>query len=255
MARTYHVKKAQQRYETKPVLNEDGSQKVTPKMRNGVQMKTKSGRLVFVNITERDLTRPKPMPKCSGCGNEILVDDPYKYTEAYNRTIIRCKDCPAPQQWEYSNSLSARLAQIDHEQGDLSKCETLEDLESARDEYAQAIREIAEEKEEAAQNIEDGFQHETYQSTEIREQAEQLNSWADDIEAVDFGDEPEPEEEDCPECGGTGHVEDEDSEEHECTNCDSTGQVQLEEPSEDQMAEWLDTARDALQNVFGECPV
>jgi len=267
MARTYYVKRAQQRYETKPVLNEDGTQKMSPKMRHGKQMTSKSGRPVFMKVTERDLTRPKPMPQCSKCGVVIEVGQPYKYTETYNRTIIRCEACPTPQPWEYSSSLSARVAQLEHEANQACDAATdLESLEAARDDFAAEVRSLAEEKEEAAQNMEDGFGHSTYQSDEIRDVAEQLSSWADDIESVDFPELPEPEEVDCEECGGTGEVDDESdpkAEDYEdglpaqvsCPECDGTGQVTAEEPSEEQMEEWLEQAREALQEQIGACPV
>lgn len=177
MARTHYIKKAQQRYATVPVLNEDGTQKRTPKMKNGVQM--------------------------------------------------------------------------------VSDATSIDELESARDDAASAIRELAGEKEESAQNMEDGFGHETEQSEELRDISEQLESWADDVEGVDFGDEPEPEDEDCGECGGMGCVySDEESDEKvDCGECDASGSVKLEEPSEDQMEEFLDAARSDLEDTLGECLV
>jgi hypothetical protein len=267
MARTYHVKRAQQRYATKPVIDPaTGQQKQTPKMRRGVQMTSKSGRPVFMKVTERDLTRPLPMPKCSKCGTEIAVGQPYKYTEAYNRTIIRCGPCPAPQPWEYSSSLSALLAQIDHEaSAEISEATDRDSLEAARDNAAQAVRDLAEQKEESAQNLEDGFGHETEQSNELREIADQLNSWADEIEGVDFPEDPEPGTDECPECSGHGTVECSACEgegcddctdgEADCDECNGTGETELDEPTEDDLATWVDEARSALEDKMGECPV
>jgi rRNA maturation protein Nop10 len=257
MARTYYVKRAQQRYETKPVLDpETGQQKVTPKMRRGVQMTSKSGRPVFMKVTERDLTRPKPMPKCSKCGTVIAVGQPYKYTETFNRTIIRCGPCPAPQVWEYSSSLSARLAEIQHNASEaMASATDYDSLIAARDETAEAVRELAQEKEDSAQNIEDGFGHETEQCNELRDIAEQLNSWADEIADAEIAEEPEPEEEDCPECGGTGTVEEPEEPDRDCEECDGTGQITPEELSEDDREAWLEEARSALDDVLGSCPV
>ena len=75
MPRINHVKRAQQRYATKPVIDpETGEQKVTPVInsRTGEQKTTKHGRPVFLRVTERDLERPLPMPKCDypGCTHE-----------------------------------------------------------------------------------------------------------------------------------------------------------------------------------------
>lgn len=241
MARTYHVQRAQRRYETKPVLGPDGVQLQTPKMRNGQQMTSKYGRLVFMKVTERDLDRPKPMPTCSRCSATIEVGMPYKYTETYNRTIVRCAACPVPQVWEYSSSLSARVAEIiynaENDDGD---------PEEMRDNLATAVRELADEKEESAQNMEDGFGHETGPSQELRDIAEQLSSWADDIEQLEIPGEPEPEETECEECDG---------DDPECKACLGSGRVTPESPTDEQMEDWRSEAREAVLEAAGECPV
>jgi hypothetical protein len=61
MARVTHVKHAQQRYETIPVLDElEGGQKKVPVMRrDGTQKTTKSGRLSS-SASPSDLSRPLP---------------------------------------------------------------------------------------------------------------------------------------------------------------------------------------------------
>lgn len=268
MARTYYTKRAQQRYATKPVLDpETGQQKLSPKMRNGKQMTSKSGRPVFMKVTERDLSRPLPMPKCSKCGQTIEVGTSYSATETKMRTIIRCgRPCPPPHYWEYSSSLAARLAQIDYE-NDPSSATDKDSLEEIRDNYASAVRDLAQEKQESAQNIVDGFGHETSQSEELQQIGDDLETWADEIESVDFPEDPEPGEEDCDECQGTGTVdcptclENDDCEDcggtHEanCDECGGSGQVTLEEPTDDQWADWLEEARQALSDKLGECPV
>jgi hypothetical protein len=58
-------------------------------------------------------------------------------------------------------------------------------------EIVEAIRELASEKEEAASNMEDGFGHETEQSNELRETADALEGWADELENISWPDEPE----------------------------------------------------------------
>lgn len=256
MARTYFTKRAQQRYATKPVIDpETGQQKLSPKMRRGVQMTSKSGRPVFMKVTERDLDRPLPMPKCSKCGQTIEVGTSYSATETKFNTIIRCgRPCPPPHVWEYSSSLSSRLAQIEFE-NDPSAAEDKESLESIRDAYAEAVRELAQEKQDSAQNMEDGFGHETSQSAELREIGESLESWADEIEGVEFEDYPEAEEEDCPECQGEGTLNIGEDDEAPCEECGGTGQIESEEPTQDQVDAWLETARSALEDVTGACPV
>lgn len=243
MARTYFVKKAQQRYATKPVIDEaTGQPKQSPKMRNGVQMTTKQGRPVFMTVTERDLTQPLPMPKCSKCGVEIAVGQPYKYTETYNRTIIRCGTCPVPHEWEYSSSLGARVAQIQHEGAEaIGNAGDADELTSAASDIAGQIRELAEEKRESASNIEEGFGHATYQSEELEGQADELDSWADEVEGADVEFELEIE---CEECEGSVVTP---AGEDPCEACGGTGQIENEDG--------LEQARTNLQEALDGCPL
>ena len=213
MARITRVQKAQQRYEQVPVLNEDGTPKQTPVMsRHGTQKVTKRGKPVFMTVTVQDRTKPLPNRKCGKCGKEIEVGSPYKHISPRSgpyggRTLYRCKSCPDWHVWEYSGSLSARLAEIDFnftEELD-AEFEDTDYVQDALNTAAEAVREIAGEKTEAADNIENGFQHATYQSDELRDQGEQLESWADEIESADIPELPEPEETECEPCDGTGN--------------------------------------------------
>jgi RecJ-like exonuclease len=176
--------------------------------------------------------------------------------------------------WEYSSSLSARLAQISYDFGnDIANVESEEDVQSALDSAAEAVKEIAEEKREGASNIEDGFGHETSASTELAEIADSLEEWADEISSADIPELPEPEDEDCDECDGTGKVEnpeydreigEEDGEHYdpayleeeeiECEACEGTGTITPEEPTEDQMSQWRDDVVDAC-SIVDESPV
>ena len=260
MARVTHVKKAQQRYHTKPVIDPaTGEQKKVPVMNSrGEQKTTKGGRPVWLRLTERDLTRPKPLLRCTYCGEDIQLGTPYKWIEPHGRgQMNRHEGCPTWQPWEYSNSLSARIQQI--QAGDPDSPESLEDLQSWLADKAQEIRDLAEEKREAATNIEEGFGHATYQSDELNDIAEQLDSWADEVESTELPDFPEPEDEDCPTCGGHGTVDGEDEEGNEvevdCDECGGEGTIQAEEPSEEQLDEWREAAVEAARSVLDESPV
>lgn len=263
MPRVTQVKRAQQRYATKPVIDPaTGQQKVVPviNQRTGEQKVTKSGRPVVLRITERDLERPLPMPQCdySGCKHEtreIKVGESYKWIEPSGQRVRnRHADCPTWQVWEYSSSLSARIAQIQHDApGEFG---SVEDAQSWAESKAGEIRELAEEKRESASNIEDGFGHPTYQSEELNDTADQLESWADELESTEIPDYPEAEEQDCDECEGTGEVDAEEGDEQEtCSACAGTGQVTPDDPTEEQVEEWAEAARDALQTVLDESPV
>lgn len=258
MPRITHVARAQQRYATKPVLDEHGQPKVTPVMRNGVQRKTKHGKPITMAVTERDLDRPLPLARCGACGKDIEVGTPYKWmepkTSAYGgQRLTRHEACPNWQVWEYSNSLSARIAQIEWEAtSGLGDSDEPDDYTAALSQAAESIRELAQEKQEAADNIESGFEHPTAQSEELAEQADALEQWADEVEETEVPDLPEPEEDECGECQGSGQVGNDDD---QCPECDGTGQVTPDEPTEDQMAEWRDEAAAAVSEALSNSPV
>src|SRR5690606_7844042 len=132
--------------------------------------------------------------KCDNCGVEIKVGDPYKWiapkSGPYGGTKrYRCSSCPTWQVWEYSSSLSARIAQIEHEANEaFAQAKCIEDLEGARDAAADAIQELADEQREKADNIEDGFGHETQMSEELRQQGDDLEAWADEVREVEADD-------------------------------------------------------------------
>ena len=265
MARVTHVKKAQQRYEMVPVLDEAGQPVRTPVLdKIGHQKSSKRG-LVFRTQSVEDKTRPLPLEVCDSCRLPIEIGTPYKWIQPKSgpyggRKRSRHEACPNWQVWDYSSSLFARTAQLEHgfweSLGD--EFETVEDVQNALNEMAEEARSLASEKEEAAENIESGFGHETEQSSELREIADQLNSWADDIEEADIPDLPEPDDVDCEACDGTGKTDEPDDDEPDafldCKECDGSGLVSSEKPSEEQLSEWRDEVRDAV-SVVGECPV
>lgn len=266
MPRVTHVKKAQQRYHTVPVLDENGQPKTTPVMRNGQQRTTKRGKPIVMRVTVEDRTRPKPMPKCdaSPCrvaadrdgDRTIRVGDAYKHISPKSgpyggRTLYRHGACPTWQVWEYSSSTSARLAQLDFEARAELDEDDADSVRAALETAASLARDLASEKEEGASNIEDGFGHETEQSSALRQFAEDLETWADELEqaASDLEDRPD-EEEECGECGGTGTVAaaadhaPTDAAEVDCPECDGSGQVES-----DDLATWQDSVQDALAKL------
>lgn len=145
----------------------------------------------------------KPNQVCELDNTEIKPGDPYKKASGRNSggfyLRVRCDTCPTWHPWELSDSLPNRLAEIVHNyEKATEEVSTVEEVEQALDDASEAITEIAEEKREAAQNIEDGFQHETEQSVELNQVADDLDAWANDIETAktDIPDLPDPEGED-----------------------------------------------------------
>jgi len=213
MARIQHVKKAQQRYAMRPVLDDQGQQVQTPVMnpRTGEQKVTKSGRPVFQKQTVRDYDKPLPMPRCDFAGCEhpdrrIAVGQAYKIAPVKSGSKYRHEEHPAWQPWELSSAMWARVAQaVDAGETSLEALddfEEVDDVVSVLQEVADEIRGLAEEREEAAGNIEDGFGHETEMSANLREHADNLNSFADDLESWSADeDAPDPGDFDCDEDG------------------------------------------------------
>ena len=220
MPKITHVAKAQQRYEmikTGDVVS--------------VDRKTKSGREVTARKSVPDKSKPLPPPRCDHCGNPIEVGTPYKWiaprSGPYGGTKrYRHESCPTWQVWEYSNSLSALIAAAQHDaQEALASANDQGDFESVASDFAAAIQDLADQKNESADNIESGFGHETYVSEDLRDTASNLESWVSDIENFQEEDYPEPEDESKP------------------------------EPSEDQLEDWREVTRERLEEVIYESPV
>lgn len=206
MARVTHVKKAQQRYKMVPVVDPaTGEQKVVAvTKKDGSPKLTKNGRAITRKLTVEDRNQPLPNRNCSRCGTEIKVGDPYKWlalNTGYGSTRKNyCTSC-TPRQSDMTSS--DKLSQLYAAQ------ENVEDALDAdgwtRDDIAQALRDageqaqgVAEEYTESADNIEEGFGHETQMSEEIREKAESCEEWssvldaaADEVESADDPDDDE----------------------------------------------------------------
>lgn len=271
MARITHVKHARQRYAQVPKTDENGKPVVVAVLkRDGSPKTTKTGRPITMSIMVSDRDKPLPMPKCEVCGKTIEPGQPYKHVTPKSgpyggRTRTRCASCPSWQPWDLSSALWARQAQIEASAMDdfPDGFEETDDLDDWAENVASKIESLADEKEEAADNIEEGFGHETYQSEEIRQTAESLREWAENVRGIDWPEKPEEAEEeiDCPECNGDGEVEnpdydedDEDSEEPEvidCEECGGTGKVENEEAGEP-LDEWRDECRSAAEEALSD---
>lgn len=287
MARVTHVAKAQQRYETVPVLDENGQPKRTPVMADGVQKVSKRGP-VYMTVTVADRSKPLAPYDCDFCNKPIEVGTAYKHISPKSgpyggRKLTRHEGCPTWNVWEYNSSNASRVAQIQHdarqsiEQGIAEES----DFESVRDEIVESIREFAAEKQEGADNIESGFGNSTSQSEELADLAQNLESWADEVEQAEAPEWPEPEEEDCEHCNGTGEEpadsdvevvefdgpvdieqggdEGDDGEEvidpEPCSVCEGACVVTPDEPDDEAVQAWIEEAQTALQDAVDNCPV
>jgi hypothetical protein len=287
MARVTHVKKAQQRYATVPVIDPaTGEPKRVPVMdkRTGKQKTDKRGKAVTMAVTQEDRTKPKPNYKCDSCLREIEVGTPYKHitpkSGPYGGTKkTRHESCPTWQVWEYSSSMPARLAQIAHDfEQAIEGVESPEDVTSALEDAATAIEEIAEEKRESATNIEEGFGHPTSASEQLEEIADSLGDWATEIEQVDVPELPETEERYFV-TNGDGVVSDlfetdgydteaeaqaalDEHRQENGTNGDGDDDddgfevegIEPDEPTDEQMEDWRAEVEDAV-SIVNESPV
>ena len=274
MPRVTYVKHAQQRYAMVPDIDPaTGLQKTITTSRTTREKPGRPSRQVIRQLTKPDPDRPLDPETCGRCGEKILPGMPYKHITPRSgpysgRRMVRCAGCPSWFPWEYSNSLNAQLAQVSHEFGlAIDSAESEDDVTSALEEAASSVREIAEAKREAAQNIEEGFGHETEQSGELNQTADDLDSWADEIGNVSVPDFPDPEDEECEDCAGTGKLVklpgDSDPEPwrpgsyaegavQECGECDGSGHP--DEVTSDQLDEWRDEVRSETA-IVEEAPV
>ena len=129
--------------------------------------------------------------RCVKCGTEIKPGDSYKWTALrIGRMSQRkdfCANCrirPSDQttsphlQTIYSAQESAQDA-LD-QGGELALVDIAEIVRG----YAEGVREASESYGESADNMEDGFGHETEMSSSIREKAEACESFADETESA-----------------------------------------------------------------------
>lgn len=260
MARITRVKKAQQRYETVPVLNEDGTVKRTPVIdkRTGEQKVSKRGP-VFMTVTVQDKTKPLPPLECDwpGCDiteGKIHPGQSYKHISPKsgpyggiqrNRHDIH----PDWNIWDYSYSVSAQAARVQHDMHntiDSFEFTAYEDFDSLRDEIAEQADDFVNERDEAVSNMPEGLQD----GSQAQEYFEAAESWKDEIDQADAPDsESDKDSRDCTACDGTGNVEEDDEDGHrteECSNCDGLGTVnEVDTPSED----WIEEAKSVLRDL------
>lgn len=260
---TQTIRVARQRYKMVPKLV-DGKPVVTPVMKkDGVTPRTtRAGKPIVRKVTVADKSQPVDL-KCERCHRVIVPGEQYRKV-AIKQTYggikrTRCIDCPGWQPWELSSSLASRVMEIQNEDVDGSDWTEASEAESRAGEIAEMIRELAQEKEQAADNMEDGFGHATEQSEAIREQAQNLDSWADEVEnSLSGTDFPEGH---CGNCEGEdlecstheeeGHDPDCDGTE-ECMECN--GSNEGEEVSEEDLEAWREEAAEAIRNALESAP-
>lgn len=281
MPKITSVKKAQQRYQMVPVLDDDGNPKRVPVMgRDGQQKKTKFGKPVTKAITVADKSQPLPDLKCDfpGCdinGGLIAVGTPYKHMTPHGSAQkSRHAEHPNWNPWEYSSALWARVAQVQSEmENTIEGLSEVDDFESVRDDLAQQAQELLDEKQESLDAMPEGLAS----GSELEEQVSALESWVDEIGSADAPEVPEPEpvtkwfvhgpdeqslnEEGYEEEGDASRDRDKYLAEHPEEDPDDweiTSEEQEAEDSdldEEALDEWLEEAKQALREAVEGCEI
>lgn len=194
--------------------------------------------------------------KCSQCGTEILPGQSYKWFAnrigRYSQRKDFCADCRIrPSMQTTSPHLQTIYAGQENAEDALAAGGnemTLSDIADAVRGYAEALREASESYGESADNMEDGFGHETANSQEIREKADECESIADTVEGaadeIESMDDPDAEEDEF-----ADDYEGETDEDDKPVNADEWAEhVQAKRDERREAA--IDAANDAL----GEMP-
>ena len=133
---------------------------------------------------------------CRTCNQPIEVGMAYKwFATRIGRSSIRKNyhsGCNIPRS---AFTTSDKLADLYDAQDSIDKAYGKEDIAAALEDAADVADDVASRYEESADNIVEGFGHETMQSEEIREKAEAATAWGDvlrdaqsEIESLDESD-------------------------------------------------------------------
>jgi hypothetical protein len=130
---------------------------------------------------------------CQSCREKIKPGDGYRWWanrlpgQRGSFRNIRCmkSEC-TPSQADMTPGRAGQLMRIQEDGGSQIWDASHEDLQGIAEQLAEQVRELASELEESADNIESGFGHETQQSEELRERAEAIEGYADELEQVDI---------------------------------------------------------------------
>ena len=220
---------------------------------------------------------------CRACGQPIEIGQPYKWFKQKQARggIKKCyhPGCEIPP----SHRTTSRMGTIWDAQAALSLdgCESVEDIATEMQSFAETVREVGTEYTESADNMESGFGHETEQSSELRDRGEQLESWADDLESWEFSGDSELDPEDYQTTGSDfseavkaweakepqGLDYNQNTEEGDEQYAAAISEWNAEEPDEsdyqipdeeayeEAVEEMLSQARDEAQNEADNCPV
>ena len=124
---------------------------------------------------------------CSGCGKIIPVGSPYKWISFnYGPTVVKCESCGFKPYETTSNEYLREVGRISYEfEESVESYETIEDLESLRDETQTELEGIRDELEEKKYNLPEQFQ-ESGPGEIITERIDTLENVIDELSMIDF---------------------------------------------------------------------
>jgi len=163
----------------------------------------------------------KDQGKCGRCGAALPAGSAYQWIKfRYGGKHIRCMACHFRGSELTQSKLSGALAAMEGADDALPGASTMEEIKDVAECAAEQIEEVGEEYQESADAILCEFS-ESSVADDCQEKAEELSSWAEEIRyAVEgYENEYDPDE---------GY---------------------------DSEAEWLESARDELQQALDNCPV
>jgi len=136
-----------------------------------------------MNIKHVKACRKSP-GQCSGCGKPIEIGQPYKLVASrFSAKKIKCNDC----NFRPSELTTSKMGTVYDAQEATEKeveewtGEDIGNLSSALEDLAGTAREVAEEYQESISNM-----NNNPLTDEWQEKADSLESWADDLEGVQF---------------------------------------------------------------------
>ena len=199
--------------------------------------------------------------KCEKCGVDLPKGSPYLWYKVGFRARykhVRCTSgtCFPKDSERESSMLSEVYAAKESAEETIQSADNADDMNSAIQDYAQAIRDLADQYEEAMTD-----DNGNVFNTLAEERYEALTSAADEVEGIDVDSETT----DCDECSGNGEVDCETCEgegevtvegdgyetKGSCADCDGTGKVQCpNEECEDGQVPDLDAMREAAQEAL-----
>lgn len=181
----------------------------------------------------------KKPQQCGKCNKTIEVGEPYRWIQAkFSAKRIRCdaSACSFRQSELVSSEKLSRVYSAQEQLSDFVESwdgSDLQELKDACDECASELKEVAQEYEDSASSIRDAFQGGSSTADDCDEKAENLNTWAEEIESA--GNDLEEFEGEEP-----GEDEDEDESKPE----DETKRI-----------DWMDECKSAVQDALGNCPL